>query len=173
MHHKCTSFLLCFKPHYYVHTELLETWQQLFLSTCSRGAHSQRLESNLKEGCTSESYNVLFQCKHFVSVCVVNVNALQRLSVCLIKSVAPSAGQANIGQERETCRRKYIMFFQWFMFLSPYLFKPATLQHNFLYMTKHAQKCFQKYTENIHPLLLSTYKASDNILSAFQNITII
>lgn len=93
---------------------------------------------------------ILFRWKHFASVCVCGVNAntqKARQKLCELRSAAPSAGETCVEQES----------------------KKAT----FALRLKLYGKTHFTWVDVTPPLLLSTYKASDNIPSAFQNITLI
>lgn len=83
---------------------------------------------------------VLFQCKHHV--CVMNVNSREKFR---IKSAAPSAGRTGKEQETKGCDKK-----------KQNIKVIICLMHN-------VHICKLLTTLFIHPQLLSTYKASDDI----------
>lgn len=85
---------------------------------------------------------VLFQCKHYV--CVMNVNSREKFR---IKSAAPSAGGTGKEQETKGCDKKN---------KTKNIKVIICLMHN-VHMCKLLTTLF------IHPQLLSTYKASDDI----------
>lgn len=85
---------------------------------------------------------VLFQCKHYV--CVMNVNSREKFR---IKSAAPSAGRTGKEQETKGCDKKN---------KKKNIKVIICLMHN-VHMCKLLTTLF------IHPQLLSTYKASDDI----------
>lgn len=85
---------------------------------------------------------VLFQCKHYV--CVMNVNSREKFR---IKSAAPSAGRTGKEQETKGCDKKK---------QKKNIKVIICLMHN-VHMCKLLTTLF------IHPQLLSTYKASDDI----------